>query len=203
MPPIFLALLAVAGGLYYFTRVDTSNWKTYTNTIYGYELKYPADMKVDYVGEYATIPVEQSDDPMIYFPGGPTEFGVTAYLSDTSHNSPAIRERNNLITLPLPQFSEEIRQMQVNDKNIHVLNKQIGELKEITFVGQKAYSFTLTESFSRGLSGGYALGLEGSHAFNFIFVENKNGIKLMIRYPLGDAIAERIKDSFKLTIPVN
>ena len=196
---IILLVLVAVGGFYLFTRVDTSSWKTYTNTSYGYQVKYPANMTVDYVGAYATIPVEQSDDAIIgKLNSGPTEFQVTAYILNSLQSGTSYdKQRADLIALPLQQLAETVRQVQVDDKNASTSGKQIGELKKITFGEQEAYSFTLTKYFSNGVSGGY--GFQPDNAvFNFIFIENKTEQKLMISYPLGDAVAEKIKDSFQL-----
>ncbi|MFI5260533.1 MAG: hypothetical protein ACHQU0_01945 [Candidatus Paceibacteria bacterium] len=199
LPAILLLALIAVGSWYALTRVSTSHWKTYTNTSYGYQVKYPANMTVSYIGENSTIPVEQSDDAIIgVLNGGPTEFQVTAYVlysvqSGTSYN----KQRSDLIALPLQKLAETVRQAQVNDKNPATPDKQTGQLKEITFAGQKGYSFTVTRTFN-GLNGDYLLQPTNT-TFDFIFIENKSGQKLMISYPLGDTVAEKIGNSFQLT----
>ncbi|MHB0865750.1 MAG: hypothetical protein ACYC1Y_02520 [Minisyncoccota bacterium] len=205
LPVILLALFVAAGGLYYFTHVqkqsvtqtDTSAWKTYVNTSYGYEVKYPADMTVGYLGMAETIPIEESGEAIIHATGKPDTFGINAYTPLTDHRTDAVKKQADLIALPLQQFAETIRQDQVNDKNSWTPDKQVGELKKINFAGREAYSFTLTRSFhGTGRIGDYLLDSDGA-VYNFVFVENNAEVKLMIRYPLGDTTAEQIKNSFE------
>ncbi len=200
------AFLILVGGMYYFTRsseesatvVDTSGWNTYTNTTYSYSLSYPDGLRLGYPGMAETVRIEETDDLMIDADLKPAIFGVTAYTVDTAHDSPAIKERNSLATLPLKEFAEGVRQLQVNDSNSSIQDKTVGELQEITFAGKPAYSFTLNKAFvSDSLGSGYILTPEDTN-FNFIFVENKFGQKLMVRYLVNDTAAEGIKNSFKL-----
>lgn len=201
LPLALLIAFVVAGSLYILTRVDTSTWKTYTNISYEYQVTHPADMPASYIASYKDIPVEQS-----YFMrmgnqnDGSVEFTVTAY--DYRDERSAL-DYDNLQKLPLQQLAETMRQKQIADKNIYTPDKQTGDLKEITFAGQKAYSFTQSRGFN-GINGAYSFSArQGNPIYNFIFFENKKGVKLMISYPLGDAIAEKIKDSFQLTGLIN
>ncbi|HVS79507.1 MAG TPA: hypothetical protein VHF05_00860 [Candidatus Paceibacterota bacterium] len=176
---------------------QTQDWKTYQNVAHGYAVSYPEDAAVQPVAEMEGKPVEQSDDIIIEIPGVGEKFGATIYLPFQNAPKALTEERNKLIMLPLFQFAESIRQMQLDDTNPYTKNKKVGGLNEIDLEGQKAYSFTLTKSFSQGLAGGYSLGKEGT-VFNFVFVENKSGEKIMIHYPLNDDVAERMIDSFEL-----
>jgi len=77
-------------------------------------------------------------------------------------------------------------------------DRQIGALTETTFAGHKAYSFTLTDGFTKEFAGsGYAL--PQGVTINFVAVENSAGIKLLIGYPLNDDATAKMKDSFKFS----
>lgn len=78
--------------------------------------------------------------------------------------------------------------------------REIGDLKPITIAGQLAYSFTLTKGFKEESEPKDDLGyiLPGDSVYNFVFLENRTGEKLMIHYPLGDAISERIAQSLEV-----
>ncbi len=177
---------------------DNQNWKTYANIAYGYSIIYPENAEIAKVSEEEQGPAEQSEAVYVQIPGaGGMKFAVTAYLPYKYAPEPLAEEQRSFIALPLPQFAETIRQLQINDNNPNTRDKKVGELKEITLDGQKAYSFTLTRSFNKGLAGGYILDTKGT-IFNFIFVENKAGEKLMIHYPLSDNISEKILKLFEI-----
>lgn len=179
------------------TTFETPAWTTYVNTVYGYQLSYPANMTVSYNGMDIAIPVETSDEAIIYAMGNPMTFQINAYISPPQYIPQVSKRQYDLIAMPLKQFAEAIRQDQIKDKDATEPDEQIGELQKIIFAGRDAYSFTLTETFT-GVHGGYILEPKGS-VHNFIFVEKNVGVKLMIHYPLNDQNAERIKDSLKFT----
>lgn len=195
---LILALLVMVGGVYYFMRSQghSINWKIYTNTVYGYQVSYPQDTIPDDIIRHEPIPVEESDDVTITTKENLTKFGVTAYTPLTGWGTEIEKKQTELITLPLQQFAEAVRKIQVDDKNPYEQDKHAGELNEITFAGQKAYSFTLNRGFN-GPHGSYTLDPDTA-VYNLVFIENKAGVKLMIRYPLNDSIAERIANSFKV-----
>lgn len=174
---------------------DNQNWKTYTNVTYGYSIIYPENAVIAKISEEELGPAEQSEAIDVQIPGVGTKFSVVAYLPYKYAPEPLAEEQKNLATLPLPQFTETIRQFQINDDNPNTKDKKVGELKEITLAGQKAYSFTLTKSFNKGLAGGFILPKDIT--FNFIFVENGEGIKLMTYYPMEDNTSREIVNSFK------
>ena len=74
--PLLLALIAillVGGGAYMYTQnkqgnqsvtVSTSDWKTYANTQYGFEIKYPSNLSVKITAPIMTSTVDRSADPI-------------------------------------------------------------------------------------------------------------------------------------------
>jgi hypothetical protein len=148
-----IAILIIAVGIYYFIHshnqstieVVPSTWKIYTNTIYGYQVSYPQDAVVDSIIGTVDSPVEESDDITITTKEHWTAVGVTAYIPLTGWGVAIEKKQINLITLPLPQFAKAVRQMQVDDQNPYELGKQSGELQEITFNGQRAYSLKIMD----------------------------------------------------------
>ncbi len=178
---------------------QNQNWKVYTNIGHGYHVSYPEEAMVAPVAEMESKTIDQSDDVVISKPGrSGTRLTVTAYVP-LAPNAPSLllEERKSLIALPLQQFAEEIRKIQFNDTNASVQGKQTGELKEITFAGQKAYAFTLTKSFKEWSRENLGHIIPEGFVFNFIFVENKSGEKLMISYPMNDPSSEQMRNSFE------
>lgn len=178
---------------------QNQNWQTYINISYGYEILYPENASVSQVSEEESGSIEQSEAVYVQIPGVGNKFAITMYLPYKNAPEPLAGEQLKLVTLPLKQFAEAIRQLQINDDNPNTKDRKVGELKETILAGQKAYSFTLTKSFNKGLAGGYILSKDGT-VFNFIFVENKAREKLMIHYPLNGVIAEQIKNSFEFLV---
>ncbi|MEJ0053297.1 MAG: hypothetical protein WDN10_01020 [bacterium] len=174
-----------------------ADWQAYVNAVHGYEVSHPADMDVSYIALVETIPVEESDEAVMSFPGvgHPIIFWISAELPFTNEIPEANKTQADRVALPLREFAETIREDQVNDGDGAAFGKRVGDLVETTFAGRQAYSFTLTKSFL-GVGEGYMLEPEGA-VHRFIFVENDIGTKLMIHYPLGNAVAEKMAESFR------
>jgi hypothetical protein len=139
--------------------------------------------------------VNKSEDIQIFVPGSGTMIAISVMIPFKNAPEEIVSEREKLLTLSLRSFAEETRQSQINDTNPYLKNRRVGELKELSVKSQKAYSFTLTDGFTAGKSGGYTLSEKSVH--NYIFVENPNGDRMMIHYPLNDKISEEIISSFE------
>jgi hypothetical protein len=170
-------------------------WKTYENTAYGYSIKYQSDTLISNTAEMNPRSVNKSEDIQIFVPGSDTMIAVSVIIPFENAPEEIATEREKLLTLPLKSFAEETRQNQINDTNPYLKNRKVGELKEISVKAQKAYSFTLTDGFTFEGYGGYTLPEKSVH--NYIFVENSNGDRIMIHYPLNDKISEEIISSFE------
>lgn len=173
------------------------NWITYNNVAHGYKISYPQEIIVAPVAEMDSRPIDKIDDIEFFIPGKITALFITVLVPYTNASKTIATERTKLINLPLQQYAETLRQYQIEDKNPTIQNKQVGDLKEAVIAGQKAYSFTLTKSFTFGSVGGYALA--DSTIYNYILTENKNGEKLIIHYPMGNSLSEQMKNSFAFT----
>jgi hypothetical protein len=197
-----IVIAVVISGLFLWRWSATSglpsiNWNVYNNTVHGYRVSYPSVVTIAPITEIDSRSLDKVDDLEFFLPGKITALFVTVSTQYANAPEAIATERATLISLPLRQFAETLRQYQITDKNPAVLGKQIGNLQETDFAGQKAYSFTLTKSFSLGLAGGYALA-DGT-MYNYILTENKNGEKFIIHYPIGDSLSEQMKDSFVFT----
>ncbi|MHB8652101.1 MAG: hypothetical protein ACYC8S_03115 [Minisyncoccota bacterium] len=145
---------------------------------------------------------EISDTKEALFSGNSGSFVVqaehpSAYknyaLQKESVNRKQEKERYELLSLNIEEFSKKIRQEQVDDENYAAQGKKIGQLEETTVDGQKAYKFTLTKTFG-GLLGGEAL---GPNVYQFTITESPFGDKFIIHYQIADITAERELRSFK------
>lgn len=172
---------------------STSDWKTYINSSYGYQVSYPQNALATKYYEEDNDPLEKTEYLQIFIPGEITQFSVEAYISNTNATDSVSMELNALDALPLQQFATALHQYQIDNPNQNMKDRQVGDLTETTFAGQKAYSFTLTNGFTTP-AGEYAI--PTGVTFNYIAIENKAGIKLLIYYPLSNSVTETIKDSF-------
>lgn len=56
------------------TAIDTSDWKTYKNEEYGFEIQYPKDWKVREMKEGKKVDEEDVNKPVTWVTFGPSEF---------------------------------------------------------------------------------------------------------------------------------
>lgn len=209
---LFFAVAAIfmIGGVLFFNRAnfhaqktpplpiketERHEWKIYENTAYGYSLKYPSDTLIVNTAEMNPRSINKSEDIQIFVPGIHDIIAVSVMIPFKNAPEDIASEREKLLALPLRSFAEEIRKNQINDANPYLKNRKVGELKEISVKEQKAYSFTLTDGFTFEEYGGYTLPEKSVH--NYIFVENPNGDRMMVHYPLNDKISEEIISSFE------
>ncbi len=212
--PIILALivlLVVGGGAYVY--VHTANWKTYTNTKYGYTLSYPGDVSLQPLYEEERLPDTESV-AIIIGPGGTSGVRVGIYtwvtipvpdvygdandvdnpnyqIQINRENVEDIIENNRIVKLDLRSFSEALRQRIVDDKSSNLPNKKVGGLEEITFAGQKAYEITVS-----GYSDGH--GFSTGDPFRYIYLDNGNN-KFGLQYSFKGDLSKQIIETFKFT----
>lgn len=164
------------------TNTPPTNWNVYENTAYGYRFSYPSNMEVARVQDMDPRPITEVDD--IYVSREGSELFVTIATG-------------SLVALDIKSFAESVRQNQINNKNPNIKNKQVDELKTISFANKTAYSFTLSGGFITGALGTTEYGFEGTH--NYIITENNAGEKIILHYPIEDSLSEQIKNSFEFT----
>lgn len=210
--PLLLALIAlllIGGGTYVYVQknqtnqsatTQTSDWKTYTNTQYGYTLNYPEDVLLQPVAEEERLPATESGSIIMGLGGtSGVRVGIYAWVSvpigvnDVKNPNYEINkgiiENNRIIKLDLKSFSEALRQRAVDDKNSSLPNKNVGGLEEITFAGRTAYAVTVS-----GYSGGY--GFSTGEPFRYIYLDDGNH-KFVLQYSLKGDLSKQIIDTFK------
>jgi len=158
------------------------DWKTFTNTRFGYSIEYSSLVQI-MSGTDGADP--QTDSAADFFIPGESQFTVGVQSTSVNHIS------SNLKT-----YIETIYQDQVSDSNPSIKNKQVGPLEESIIDGQKAYQFTLTGSFAFDATGrtGYTIGDKPSM---YVITESPSGDKFIIHYLVGDPVSEKMFRSFK------
>lgn len=176
------------------TNTQIEKWLGYENAAYRYKLSYPDTALISNTQEMNVNTVEESNDIQIFIPGSTTSVSIFAFTKDQPLYSILAPDQTGVTPKSsLKDITEKVHQNQIDDKNPYIKDKKIGDIKEVTFAGEKAYSFTLLGGFATNLTGmGYVL--PGTH--NYIFVE-KNNTKFVIHYPIGDKVSEKIIESFE------
>lgn len=134
----------------------TDGWETFSNTTYKYEFKHPADLEV-MSNSYAKAPNEAS---MISINN--VEFNMQLVVDEDWEGS-----GYDFIYYDLEDYVNEVWQANLDDDNLNIQNKEVGELKHFTFNGFDAYSFTLTGSY-QDERGGYVLNEETLYTFMLV-----------------------------------
>jgi hypothetical protein len=167
---ILLILLAVV-----LTLVNLSSTKEkrkvessfrYMNNTYRYILDYPSFMKMGTDNDYGGNSLEVQKDIYLEIPGESEIFSINVDLNEPT-------------TTPLLEYAQRIRNMQLDDSS-KSNDPKVGDLKQITFAGNPAYSFTLEDKFNGENGTGYAL--RDNDIYNYVLVENPVGKKLIIHY---------------------
>lgn len=171
--------------------VSPIEWKVYENTAYHYSIKYPQTWFVGQVQEEERGAVENSVEVEIT----PNLSGEKGYVRIVARNpfqitatdQASVKYRQS-ISVDLKSFAEAARQKEIADKG-HVLpSKRVGELQELVFANQKAFSYVVTGSYDK----------YGGDRAQYMFLENK-GVKFMVYYSLGTSLSLEVAKTFKFT----
>lgn len=206
---ILVAIIVVLFGIWvignkFDTNIDSqvkkeTIWIDYVNNAYKYKVKYPEGARVYSPSETAE-PLDRIMNLQISVEDINTRFFVDYFwlasdprigISDEVKN-----ENEKLFNSTVKEFAEALHQYQIDDDNSNIKNRKVGDLKEIQFADKTAYSFTLDKGFREYSSADYGYAIPDGMTYNYIFVENNFGDKLIIYYRVGDDLSEQIKDSF-------
>ncbi len=103
-------------------QTDTSNWKTYTNDKYGFEIKVPSDWQVT---------EDEYDDGWISFTS-PESVKIRKDLRDEGLDS-------DMEDIPLSDYNVQISDFKTLEKGGYVFPKDIAQRKKINLDGQTAF----------------------------------------------------------------
>lgn len=171
--------------------VSQSEWKMYENTAYHYSVKYPQTWYAGQVLEEDRKTVEKSRMVELSSArqGGKGYVGITTWnpseFNGTDQTSVEFRQS---MSIDLKSFAEAARQKKISEKNDILPDKKVGELQDVVFADQKAFSYIVTGSYDK----------YGSDNANYLFLENK-GIKFMIYHSLDAGLPKEIANTFEFT----
>lgn len=166
---------------------ETANWKTYTNSKYGFEFKYPAEYKI--IGNEMSILVTSTGALTVLANGQSEGFDVYRVRSDD-----IAWFSTQSMALDLKSFTEKSWQINKSDSNPYI-SKEVGSIVETKVAGRKAYQFSLSGSFTSENGGGFVL--KQKHIF--IFTEDLKGNKFVLWMPAGNQTNDKILATFEFT----
>lgn len=172
------------------TSTPTSEWETFENTKYGYSVWVPHETFIDGIAMYNPDPHRGSE---LYFSapmGGFFDITVKTLSPkmEIDMGKELFEKEKNLLALNLKLYAQAVRVHEASDPNPHILNRKVGELKEIQFAGTKAYEFMLERSFAN---------LKETPRI-FIIAENLRGQKMIIRHAINN-MSEKMVKTIKFT----
>lgn len=173
---------------------ETINWNTYTNTKFNYSVKYPN--KVQLITQNPEFGIKQEEMPGIslLLDGGSPSY-KEGFINVIDPQTLTIIEnpqaRSQWENLNLDQFVQKIWELNKNDKNPYIPNKQVGEIIETQVDGRRALKFSLSGSYIIHTGEGT---LKEEHSFIFIDYNNK---KYFLMFPSRDNTFSQILATFK------
>lgn len=174
--------------------IPRENWKTYTNTRYGYQFQYPTEVSTEGPGGG---PIREAWRIFVRDPTPPADPGVLGaalFFADAFYSHQADELQFPALRLPLKEFAETIWQMNRDAKeSSEEVREGIGPLEAVTVDGKEAYQFTVTDSYVDGRSG-YILTREHRYIFTA-----REDIKYIIFFPTEEPMGQAILESFEFT----
>jgi hypothetical protein len=164
--------------------IDTSDWQTYRNKKYEFEIKYPKEGEIK---TYPTIQVEESPSIAIYINNVQKVFIDVYNPQSTSANKDLAQEVRKIKNMELKEYVVYLWNLNKNDES---QSKSISELKKIELGGFTAYQFSITGGF-KSESGSILL----REKTNFTYLMNK-GKKFIIESE-DDNTSDKIVSFFK------
>lgn len=155
----------------------TDGWQVYTNSFYGYSLKYPLTYGIDHEKK-ATVSALA-----VIFDTGNTSVDNPKFrleVQDIKNIGQSNTTSRNLLGLPLDQYvNKKWDYNKASDSAIP--NKTVSAIKELTVAGKIAFEFSVTGGYRDDL-GSEKLTTE----YRYIFSES-NGYKYKIWFPKSDS----------------
>lgn len=172
------------------------DWKTFTNTTYSYNIKYPLEVTVQ-SGSQQTEAEKASAIEIV------TNLGKPAYQIATIQIVKPEIERDPKVFLgqsPIPKMSDLTlkdfteKLWTINKDSIEQYpGKTVSSLDETNINGYKGYAFTVAVEYDHPSGGGETLGEE-----RFSYIE-KDGEIYIFRAPTNNKILNEVISTFKFT----
>ena len=163
--------------------------KTFTNTEFDYELKYPAEVIVDCGTK--DVSTEEQSKVCLYIskPGVSKSNSLTMYIDVRDPNLFSTRYEDTM-EKRLKDYADTIWQLNRDKKSN---DKRVSTLDSIKVAGRSGYQFTTTYNYIMETGTKRV-----DEKTTVIFFDDSDRIKFNITYPTGEEIFENILDTLKL-----
>ena len=165
----------------------TENWRVYTNSYYGYTLKYPSNYEIEHE-KNATIAALTS----VYDTERLTDTKFKIEAQDMKNIGLSNYTSRNLIGLPLDQYAAKKWEYAKASSSAN-LDKTVSPLKEFTVSGKIAYQLSVTGEYRDDRNTEIL-----TEEYTFIFTQS-NGYKYIIWYPKSDVIFNEVFKTLTFT----
>lgn len=178
---------------------DATNWVTYTNTKFLYELKYPSVVEPivvqENLEETANLRLnDMSRKIQVLPPNGSPAYNVTPHFFIEAYELKKYEKDYPVFKLELKEFAEKLWLQNKNHVNPNFPNRKISDLSQITIDNKQAYTFTLDGDFDSDTAD-YVLDFPSK----YILFEYK-GTKYIVRLPVDDKIFDQVLSTFKFKV---
>lgn len=165
--------------------VDTTGWETYTNNTYDIKFSYPPELTLSFNNTTA------GQDPYfmkLAYTNASQSGNVTIDVQDISFIGQSDQQSRTIIQMNLLDFASEKRSLNFTYNDLNVPNRRVSSLTTMTFLGNPAYSFTVTGSYydDRGYQ-------TLDEEYTYLMTEHEE-YKIVIAYPSADPLLKKVVD---------
>lgn len=165
---------------------ETANWKTYTNSQYGYSIKYPSNYRI-----YTSGIVQEATRS--------SEIGISNLKDENSVLTIHVDEKkhSSIENMNLSQIAEVNYVSNVSNHNY--IKQIIAPLKLTSLDGQPAYTYTLIAAGYSGKWRGFPVGAINNFRKITTLETEKDGLYFTLVFPSDDPNLNQILSTFKFT----
>ncbi len=175
--------------------VSQSDWKTYENTRYDYEILYPKGIQLGSVQEEDRATAQTTAE----LSAGNIEIAAGGSLLSVFQSNPSL-DRGNLSDKDAASLAQTLWQSEKDDPNTNI-HREISYVTETTFASTKAYTFTEKQSYTaRALQDAVKNNYPSfNRTYTFFFLKNPSDGKIISVSVTNDAIAQQMLKTFVFT----
>lgn len=172
-----------------------SDWKTYENTKYDYEISYPKGISIGSVQEEDRATAQTTAE----LSAGNLEIAAGGSLLSVFQSNPSL-DRGKLSDEDAASLAQTLWQSEKDDPNTNI-QREISDVTETTFASTKAYTFTEKQSYTaRALQEAVKNNYPSfNRTYTFFFLKNPSDGYLISVSATNDAIAQQMLKTFAFT----